>query len=109
MTVEINLIDYQELWIPRGSVLRVRSIIDKDPNWYVEKQVDLMVFDATNLKGIYGLIAVSGTKAGLINIVFPQESSDDESVGLRTKWLVDNWEKWVHPAGDVDSVILILL
>jgi hypothetical protein len=102
----IKLIDYQDEYIKRGAIFRIPSVEMNRGNWYREDIVDLMVFDASGTfeGAVYGLICVSGHKAGLINTIFPEESSGNSSIGLSRKWIVDKWNYWVYPDGDVNSV-----
>lgn len=52
----------------------------------------------------YGLISVSGHKAGRINTTFLKESGDENGNGLRRDWLIENWTVWVYVDGDVKNV-----
>ena len=56
----------------------------------------------------FSLITISGHKAGINPyVVFPAECNvSDSSIGLRKKWLVENWNKWVWPEGSVNEVWL---
>jgi hypothetical protein len=101
----IKLVDYPDDYITRGAVLRVPSVKVFNGDWYADDIVDFLVFDASHFSGAYGLVVVSGYKAGCINIIFPTESSGSTfSIGLQKVWLINNWNKWVYIDGSVDSV-----
>lgn len=106
MNAWLKLTDYPNEYLRRGAILRIPSVEMNRGNWYREDIVDLMVFDAGGLsnEGGYGLICVSGQKAGLVNTVFPPESSGEGPIGLSRDWIIENWNSWVYPDGNVASV-----
>ena len=83
--------------------MRVAKANIIDANWYIGAYTDFLIFDP-NVGGVYGLIVASGNKAGLINVIFPADSSLKETVGLRKDWLLENWNTWVYPNGSLDEV-----
>lgn len=95
--------ELQDEWIQRGCVLRVPRTMENDPDWYPDPFTDFLVFDANRS---YGLMVLSGSKAGLTRIVFPADSSLPGSVGLSSEWLRKNWTKWVYPNGQFEDVLI---
>lgn len=62
----------------------------------------MMVCEAPDKSDRLGLIAISGYKAGInCYVVFPQDTA---SYRLSTRWLIENWQHWVWPNGDVSQV-----
>ena len=100
MVIKLKLIDFEDSSIWHGNVFRV---LGKYP---YEKFVDFMVFETQFEDKPYGLIVVSGYKAGLILVYLPKESSFVGG-GLDKKWIVSNWDKWIYPDCDVSDVYLI--
>ena len=98
-----KLVALKSLWVQRGSVLRVPTKLTNDPDWYPDPWTDFLIFDS-KANGAYGLIVLSGHKAGMISVVFPAESSLPGHVGLRREWLIENWNKWVYPNGSAEEV-----
>ncbi|KAK45804.1 hypothetical protein BG58_15490 [Caballeronia jiangsuensis] len=82
--------------IERGSLLRFAA------GYPFEDRVVMMVCEAPDQSGQLGLIAISGYKAGInCYVVFPSEASTD---CLSARWLIENWQHWVWPDGDVNDV-----
>ena len=102
----MKLNDYSDEYIKCGAVLRIPSVEKNRENWYREDIVDLMVFNAGAAfkDAAYGLICISGHKAGRFNVTFPKESGDENGNGLRRDWLIGNWNRWVYADGSVDDV-----
>lgn len=73
-----------------------------------EENVALMVCENRGGDRPYGLITITGHKAGINPYVaFPLDCRVDEtSIGLSTKWLIANWENWVWPDGHVADVFV---
>ena len=94
----MKLIDCKDVYVRRGSTLRVRRSEKKEQDWYPDAYTDFIVFDPLKT-GTYGLMVASGQKAGMIYVVFPLESSGGDGVGLKIDWLRDNWREWVYPDG----------
>jgi len=96
-----KLVDYTDEFIGRGEVLRMRS------KYPYEDIVDFMVFDPIEKGYGMGLIVSSGHKAGLISVLLPLESLGSVSRGaIETKWLIENWNKWVFSDCDVSQVCI---
>lgn len=106
MTNWVKLNNYPDDFIRRGAIFRIPSTNKNRENWYRDDFVDLMVFDASGAfeDRVYGLICISGNKAGLINTTFPKESSGSNSIGLRKEWVIKEWNIWVYPDGSVSDV-----
>ncbi|MET3461736.1 Imm45 family immunity protein [Variovorax atrisoli] len=101
----MKLDDCPDEYIRCGAVLQILSVDENRENWYRENIVDLMVFDAgvAFKDAAYGLICISGHKAGKINVAFPRESGDQNGNGLRRDWLIENWNRWVYPDGNFED------
>jgi hypothetical protein len=92
----MKLIEYAKPEVKRGALLRFAA------GQPFEDHVVMMVCEAPDKSGRLGLMAISGYKAGInCCVVFPEETT---SYQLSTKWLIDNWQKWVWPEGDVNGV-----
>lgn len=100
MSSMVLLVESQATSLSHGNIFRV-------PGKYpYETWVDFMVFDTQIEHSPYGLIVVSGYKAGLILVRFPVESLSPAG-GLDREWVVSNWGYWVYPECDVSNVYLI--
>ena len=89
--------------IQRGTILRCSG------SYPYEAFVDFMLFE-TVLEGYntYGLIVVSGYKAGLTFVVFPAEVWQiSNRPGLSSEWLRSNWYKWGYGQCPLEDVQLI--
>jgi len=106
MSTWMKLIDYPDEYIKCGATLRVPSSSTNRENWYRDDIIDLMVFyaGAAFEDAAYGLISVSGHKAGRINTTFLKESGDENGNGLRRDWLIENWSTWVYIDGNARDV-----
>jgi len=102
----MKLSDYPSDAIRRGSILRVPSRKKFDGTWYVDDFMDFLIFDAQSFfsDAGYGLMVLSGQKAGLVNTTLPLESMPVDGIGLSKDWLVANWTKWVYLDGVVADV-----
>ena len=84
----IKLVDYEEAISERGAILRCRGL----PPY--EEIVDFLVCETVGSNS-FQLVVSSGYKAGLRFCVFPKESIPDDYVtGLKTQWLIENWDYW---------------
>ena len=93
-----RLVEYSESEVKRGALLRFAA------GQPFEDHVVMMVCEAPDKSGRLGLMAISGYKAGInCYVVFPEEAAPYQ---LLTKWLIDNWQKWVWPGGDVNEVMV---
>ena len=87
----IRLSEIEDQSLRRGAILRFPA------KYPYEDVVDFMVFDPVATGRGLGLIVDSGQKAGLILVLLPEESCFKNRHGLSTRWLRENWEKWVYP------------
>ena len=102
MNSYIKLIDYKELTIERGTLLRCLA------SYPYEAVVDFLVCDPRSKHKGCRLIVASGYKAGLILCDLPVESHTTEQLyGINTHWLQKNWNKWVYLGCPVDKVLLV--
>ncbi|WP_271409605.1 Imm45 family immunity protein [Pseudomonas sp. Q1-7] len=97
----MKLVDLESAELRNGNILRLPA------RWPYEEKVDLMVVDLSDEETPYALVVSSGHKAGLILIRLPCECVALEGRGIRKKWLIDNWAKWVYPECEVGDVCFI--
>jgi hypothetical protein len=87
----IKLLDLKED-IERGAILRCTG------KYPYEEYVDFMVIELLKeeSKRIYALLVVSGYKAGLIYVEFPEACIPLENNGfaISTEWLKLHWYEW---------------
>jgi len=86
--------------ISRGSVLSVPG------EFPYEEFVDFMLFETQDDDAPYGLMVISGYKAGLVLVRLPKESVSAAG-GVDKVWFLANWNKWVYPNCDVDDVYFL--
>lgn len=96
-----KLVDYKEKGLCCGCVLRVPSEFEYNGSWYAEAVTDLMLI---NLKTCsqFALIPITGYHAGDISIILPVDALDGYCLTL--DWLIENWNKWVYPDGNINNV-----
>ena len=94
-----KLVEYAGELISRGYIFRLPA------SWPYESVVDFMVVDLPDEKFGHSLVVASGNKSGLMLIQLPIESRAPGH-GISTRWLIDNWSKWVYPECDVNDVFL---
>lgn len=90
--------------LERGAILRCKGV------YPYENYVDFLVMEyCESTKRHYAMIVISGYKAGLIYVVFPEESIPQENAGYAVdiKWLQDNWSKWGYVDCPLEEVYLI--
>jgi len=97
----MKLIDYEETAISRGTIFRLPA------TWPYEEWVDFMLFETQDDERPYGLMISSGYKAGLFLVKLPIESVSDEGYGLSTKWVINNWAKWIYQECNVEDVHIL--
>ncbi|MFM0393910.1 Imm45 family immunity protein [Paraburkholderia phytofirmans] len=91
-----KLIESADPEMKRGTLLRFAA------GQPFESHVVMMVCEAPDKSDRLGLITISGYKAGInCYVVFPKETSPYH---VSTRWLIDNWQLWVWPDGDVHEV-----
>lgn len=96
MTTWKKLIESTDPELKRGMLLRFAA------GQSFESHVVMMVCEDPDKSDRLGLITISGYKAGInCYVVFPKEASPYQ---VSTRWLIDNWQLWVWPDGDVTEV-----
>ncbi len=61
-----------------------------------EPKVDFMLVNYPSVPSQHALIVTSGYKAGHILLALPTEAKSEKDLGISTKWLIQNWQKWVY-------------
>ena len=85
------------LW--RGAVLRCEGVYPH------EGVVDFMLVDVPHV-GAFALLVTTGSKAGLVLAVVPDEARSPEHPGaVSTSWLLANWTERIY-GGDPDSIMV---
>ncbi len=90
------LINIEKTAIGRGYVFRFPA------GYPFGDIVDFMVIEEHDAPIGLKLICSTGYHAGQTELILPAESG--EKCALSTKWLIENWQKWVFPNCKVDSV-----
>ena len=93
-----KLIDYQEDAIYCGAVLRFPA------DYPYEKIVDFMIMDIEN--NLHFCVS-SGFKCGAVYIRLPQEGYCVNEYAIDSKWLIENWNKWIYLDCKVDDVYIL--
>jgi hypothetical protein len=93
---------YSEQNIQRGSILRCKG------NYPYEDVVDFLICEPFTLEKCGArLVVASGYKAGLTLCILPSESiPEGVAFGLKTDWLISNWNKWCYECSIDDVWIL---
>jgi Immunity protein 45 len=61
-----------------------------------EEVVEFLLFDTPYSPSGHGLLVISGYKAGLINLLLPEESKSQGNFhSISTGWMKKNFRKWV--------------
>ncbi|EKO3629269.1 Imm45 family immunity protein [Vibrio metschnikovii] len=97
----MKLVEYRSDSVSRGTVFRFPAM------WPYENYLDLLVVSMPDDDSEYGLVISTGHKAGLILVRLPKESEHGDKRAIKTKWLLDNWSKWIYPECDVDNVFIL--
>lgn len=97
-----RLIDMPDLVLQRGFLLKFPA------QYPFEGSVVMMVSgypDEGNRLGSASLMTITGYNAGVNPyVLFPPEVR--EFGALNARWLIDNWNKWVWPEGNVNDVLV---
>jgi Immunity protein 45 len=102
MNSYIKLINYTEITIQRGTLLRCLA------EYPYEEVVDFLVCEPSYKNKGCRLMVASGYKAGIVLCDLPFESHTiGQSYGINTCWLQNNWNKWVYLDCSVEQVLLI--
>lgn len=96
MTKWKDLLEYTDTVISRGALLKFPA------GQSFEDEVVMMVCEAPDKSGRFGLMAITGYKAGInCYVIFPAEAAQTQ---LSASWLIANWTMWVWPDGHVQDV-----
>lgn len=99
---KVKLIKYKEPYLTQGMLLRFVT-----RGFYEEKEIDFMLFYPAEEDVGLGLMTITGFHAGDVLVLLPAESQYTNYFTLSTKWLIENWNKWVCEECDVNEVIVI--
>jgi hypothetical protein len=93
-----KLTEFEQDFLPRGTLLKFPA------KYPFEGQVVMMVCEGPEREvDRQCLLTITGSKAGINPyVVFPASP-----VGyLQRSWLIENWNKWVWPNGDVSDALV---
>lgn len=94
-----KLIDQiEELFLGRGTVFRFPA------TWPYEEKVDYMLIENASSPSDFSLLVSSGYKAGIVCLNLPKEA-DPKNKGISSKWLIENWNKWIYEESKVSDVL----
>lgn len=95
-----RLTEYARTSLPRGALLKFPA------SYPFEDVVVMMVCEGPNSSSERCLRTITGHKAG-INCyqAFPEEATNEHDF-VSSAWLIQNWNKWVWPGGDVNDVLV---
>ncbi|WP_425526800.1 Imm45 family immunity protein [Xanthomonas oryzae] len=74
----------------------------------VEAAVEFMLYETGEVDRAYGLIVVSGYKAGLKLVNLPSDSLA-ASGGVSKGWVISNWDRWIYPECEINDVYFLLI
>lgn len=98
------LINCKQKFLCRGTIFRFKG---KYP--FTEPSVDFMICQVLgSSESSLALYCVTGYYAGCIEYVFPVEAMAENAIAINTKWLIENWNKYVYDGFDVSEVKVIL-
>lgn len=86
--------------IPRGTVFRFPSNLD---GW--GETLDLMMYLHNEVQ--LGLVVTSGPRAGHVVCYLPSDALLPNTAMVSTRWLQENWTKWVWPETPVSEVEVV--
>ncbi|WP_207924411.1 Imm45 family immunity protein [Xanthomonas oryzae] len=96
----IKLLDYEGEILYRGGFIRVNG------SFPYEKIVEFMLYETGEVDRAYGLIVVSGYKAGLKLVNLPSDSLA-ASGGVSKGWVISNWDRWIYPECEINDVYFL--
>lgn len=101
-----KLLTYPSASIPLGAIFRLPSQRPYDGTWYAEPIMDFLLIDLTGVYEVpgFGLISMSGHKAGRIAATPPMMSASSDGKGVSRDWMANHWNEWVYPDGVVSNV-----
>lgn len=93
-----KLVSYSCLSLHRGDLLKFPA------SYPFEDEVVMMVCEGRGGSMSRCLITITGYKAGINCYQALPDECITENCFVDVKWLVENWNKWVWPEGDVNDV-----
>lgn len=87
--------------LERGLILRCKG----QPPY--EEYVDFMIIEQKEEQRVYGLMIISGYKAGLMYVTFPKEATSLKGFDLSYEWVKSNWPNWGYIDCTLDNVYVI--
>ncbi|SPL72038.1 Imm45 family immunity protein [Acinetobacter stercoris] len=87
--------------LERGLILRCKG---QQP---YEEYVDFMIVEQQEEQRKYGLMVISGYKAGLMYVSFPKEAISLKGFDLSYEWVKLNWSNWGYVDCALDDVYII--
>lgn len=94
-----KLIDFQEKTLHIGTVFRLPGV-----SYPYEYIVDFMLID---LDGELQLCVSSGYKTGAVRQVLPKEAYAEQQYAISTKWMIENWNKWIYLECKAEEVFIL--
>lgn len=97
----LKLSEVKAASISRGSLIKFTA------SYPFESEVVMMVCEAPHTRSSFGLITITGYKAGInCYVVFPDSARSDDAM-IPAQWLYDNWRHWVWPESSPDDVWIL--
>lgn len=88
--------------LQRGSILRCKG------KYPYENYVDFMIIEQINPeKRRYSLLVISGYKAGLNYVTFPDACLAESKFSVCSKWLKENWANWGYFESPIEEVYIV--
>ncbi len=86
----VTLFSLKETHLGRGVRFRFPA------GYPYEHVVEFMLFDTPFSPSGHGVLVTSGYKAGLTNVLLPEEAKSEGNVhGISTAWMKKNFRKWI--------------
>ena len=82
-----KLVDFQESILGIGTVFRLPAVYPYE---------DIVDFMLTDVDGELQLCVSSGYKKGAIRQVLSKEAYAKNEYAISTKWIIENWNKWIY-------------
>ncbi|MBP5790463.1 MAG: hypothetical protein J6W29_09575 [Neisseriaceae bacterium] len=96
-----KLVNSEKPSLYRGDILRFPA------KYPYEDCVDYMIaVDTSSGDSNWFLIVSSGYKAGHVVRAFPDESISKRYGGIKTSWIIKNWNKWIYDGCNADEVYI---
>ena len=91
----------------KAAVISRGTLIKFTASYPFESKVVMMVCEAPHTRSSFGLITITGYKAGINCYVVLPDSARSEDATISTQWLYDNWQHWVWPESSPDDVWIL--